>query len=83
MCGTLLHWLYSLEKHQTHKYSNVNVMRACYSTLKLHILVLKISVVSLHYLCSLEENGQTALGPALLLSVFLAAKVPGSRVSSI
>ena len=32
---------------------------------------------------SLEENGQTALGPALLLSVFLAAKVPGSRVSNI
>ena len=29
---------------------------------------------------SLEENGQTALGPALLLSVLLASRVPGSKV---
>ena len=30
--------------------------------------------------CSLEEGGQTALGPALLLSVAMAAQCPGSRV---
>ena len=29
---------------------------------------------------SLEEKGQTALGPALLLSVLLASRVPGSKV---
>ena len=29
---------------------------------------------------SLEEKGQTALGPALLLSVLLAGRVPGSKV---
>ena len=29
---------------------------------------------------SLEEKGQTALGPALLLSVLLAGQVPGSKV---
>ena len=31
-------------------------------------------------MCSLEEGGQTALGPALLLSVAMAAQCPGSRV---
>ena len=46
----------------------------------IQIVVLRMREVSL---CSLEENGQTALGPALLLSVFLAARVPGSRVSHI
>ena len=30
--------------------------------------------------CSLEESGQTALGPALLVSVVMASKVPGSKV---
>ena len=29
----------------------------------------------------LEEGGQTALGPALLLSVLLAGHVPGSKVA--
>ena len=36
---------------------------------------------SLYYNTSLEEEGQTALGPALLLSVLLAGKAPGSKVS--
>jgi len=35
----------------------------------------------LHYPPSLEEGGQTALGPALLLCVTVAARVPGSKVS--
>ena len=30
--------------------------------------------------CRLEEGGQTALGPALLLSISLAGRVPGSKV---
>ena len=30
--------------------------------------------------CRLEESGQTALGPALLVSISLAARVPGSKV---
>ena len=30
--------------------------------------------------CSLEEGGQTALGPALLVSVAMACQVPGSKV---
>ncbi len=29
---------------------------------------------------SLEESGQTALGPALLLSISMAARIPGSKV---
>jgi len=29
----------------------------------------------------LEEDGQTTLGPALLLSVQLASQAPGSKVS--
>ena len=29
---------------------------------------------------SLEEGGQTALGPAMLIAVTLACKVPGSKV---
>ena len=34
------------------------------------------------YQCfSLEEEGQTALGPAALLSVLLAGRVPGSKVN--
>ena len=28
----------------------------------------------------LQENGQTALGPALLVSIVLAGKIPGSKV---
>ncbi len=35
----------------------------------------------LHF--SLEESGLTALGPALLLSISLAARVPGSKVREI
>ena len=31
----------------------------------------------------LRENGQTALGPALLVSIVLAGKIPGSKVSII
>ena len=30
--------------------------------------------------CSLEEGGQTALGPALLVSISIASRVPGSKV---
>ena len=30
--------------------------------------------------CRLEESGQTALGPALLVSIALASRVPGSKV---
>ena len=30
---------------------------------------------------SLEESGQTALGPAVVVSVIMASKVPGSKVS--
>lgn len=29
---------------------------------------------------SLEEGGQTALGPALLVSISIASRVPGSKV---
>ena len=32
------------------------------------------------YHCSLEEGGQTALGPALLISISMACQVPGSKV---
>ena len=32
------------------------------------------------YVFSLEEMGQTALGPALLVSIVLASKTPGSNV---
>ena len=38
--------------------------------------------LKIHNDFSLEEKGQTALGPALLLSVLLAGKVPGSKVCS-
>ena len=34
------------------------------------------------YLRRLEEGGQTALGPALLVSISLASRVPGSKVGS-
>jgi len=30
--------------------------------------------------CSLEEGGQTALGPAILLAVTMASKATGSKV---
>ena len=30
--------------------------------------------------CRLEEGGQTALGPALLLAVSMASRIPGSKV---
>ena len=36
--------------------------------------------MSMHVLCSLEESGQTALGPAVIISVMIASKVPGSKV---
>jgi len=29
---------------------------------------------------SLEEGGQTALGPAMLVAIMMASKVPGSKV---
>ena len=32
---------------------------------------------------SLEESGSTALGPALIISIAMAARVSGSRVSSV
>lgn len=37
-------------------------------------------LVFVSYACSLEEGGQTALGPALLMSVIQAGKTPGSKV---
>ena len=55
----------------------------------LHLLLLLLSFSSSYSsislsslpsnLCSLEESGQTALGPALLVSVVMASKVPGQR----
>ena len=33
-------------------------------------------------LCRLEEGGQTALGPALLLAVSMASRAPGSKVNT-
>ena len=30
---------------------------------------------------SLKEGGQTALGPALLVSVLIASRIPGSKVN--
>ena len=35
----------------------------------------------LHNYDRLEENGQTALGPALVISILLAARSSGSQVS--
>jgi len=32
------------------------------------------------YCCSLEEGGQTALGPALLVAIMMASKVRASKV---
>jgi len=50
----------------------------------LHVLLLYYLSCILYvlcYSCSLEECGSTALGPALVVSIAMAAKVPGSRVS--
>ncbi len=30
---------------------------------------------------SLEESGQTAMGPAMLISILLAGRIPGSKVN--
>ena len=39
------------------------------------------SVIKLLFVCcSLEEGGQTALGPALLIAVSMACNTPGSKV---
>ena len=40
-----------------------------------------VNEYDLMILCRLEEGGQTALGPALLVSISLASRVPGSKVS--
>lgn len=39
-----------------------------------------ICFIHLHCIISLEEGGQTALGPALLVSTVIACQVPGSKV---
>ena len=40
--------------------------------------------VGVHHLSySLEESGQTALGPAVLVSIVIASQKPGSKVSYI
>ena len=49
----------------------------------LHVFLLLLYSVYTLYSCSLEESGSTALGPALVVSIAMAAKVPGSRVSEI
>ena len=36
--------------------------------------------ILVYYSNSLEESGQTALGPAVLVSVVIASQVPGSKV---
>ena len=40
-------------------------------------------IYSCYPTCSLEEGGQTALGPALLVSISIAARVPGSKVYTV
>ena len=51
------------------------------------LLVHTYSMYSFYYfiniccVCSLEESGSTALGPALIISIAMAARVPGSRVN--
>ena len=52
-----------------------DVLLSCFALLIHFILYVLI------YSYSLEESGSTALGPALVVSIAMAAKVPGSRVS--
>ena len=46
-------------------------------TVHLHAVCVCVCVC----VCRLEEGGQTALGPALLLSISMASRTPGSKVS--
>ena len=67
---------------QVHEYSNrkgLSLFINHYSITACCMVTYKAWIVWL-YLLSLEEKGQTALGPALLLSILLAGQVPGSKV---
>ena len=58
----------------------------CYCLSMLQYVI--VESCSVYFYCkllfySLEESGSTALGPALITSIAMAARVPGSRVSSV
>ena len=52
------------------------IVHAC----RIMLLIKMYNTMNLFH--SLEEGGQTALGPALLVSISIASRVPGSKVQS-